>query len=338
MKTITIAEKHDGLYNATLIACVMFMVLLAAGIAFLKLNETPLETTKPLGNEEDVVYPKINIKVDFSDGGDKSLIIPIQAPIDEKDISVQEEFMENKYVITMAGYADNVSEEIGLIGDLNILDAAGAYSQNENVTVEAYCDDVYDYDVVVDDSSIVVNFYNIDEKYDHKALLWTPYQERGLFVSTGFGDELSAYAKERGIKLYQTCELGDEYSQDDVIKFANKIKADMVIGIDIEDAQGANSYMAGVCNTSYFMPDFDSAGLSVELVDGFAQSLDLEVRDFIEADANTPLVYNAVVPSALIRLCVPANSYNLNEKIINGIENTIDNVIMKWGNGNDEGE
>jgi hypothetical protein len=240
-------------------------------------------------------------------------------------------------------YEEHVADEINLVGDLKIMDAAGAYFQNGNVTVEVYCNDSYGYDVAVDNSSVTVNFYNVDDRYGYKAVVWTPYSERNRFSISTFEDELEQFAQDRGIKLYLAWQLENEYSQDDIIEFSNGIGADMVVGIDMEElAQDLteSSYMYGVCNTSYFIPEFDSTALSIKLVEGFAQALDFEVKEFEEADLDTPLVYDAVVPTALIRLAVSEkeNEYSLTENIIYGIENTINSVIDEWGQDNNEGE
>jgi hypothetical protein len=124
------------------------------------------------------------------------------------------------------------------------------------------------------------------------------------------------------------------------VAFANEIGADMVIGMDVEDTMESDPYMTGICNTSYFIPNFDSARLSASLVEGFARTLDYEVREFEEAGEDVPLVYKAVVPSAIIKLSVPEreNEYVLTENIIIGIENTISSVMTEWRKNDNESE
>jgi hypothetical protein len=344
----TISEKRSRLYNIALIISAIFGILLVAGMTIFKLNEDYFNGNirfqhlmESMGTKEDEIsYSKVNIKVDFSNGGDKSLFIPLEMSIDEDCVTVREEFTENKYVISLAGYGEYIKDEIKLVGDLGIMDAAGAYSQDGNVIVEVYCNDTYDYDVVVADSSITVNFYDLGVGYDYSAVIWTPYLEKNRFSISTFEDELVKFAEDEGIKLYLTWNLENEYTQNDIVEFANNIGADMVIGIDIEYSDDKDSYMSGVCNTSYFIPDFDSASLSVKLVEGFAQAVDFQVREFDEADVDMPIVYEAVVPAAAIRFYVSEseNEYNFTENIIDGIKYTINGVIMEWRQSDNEGE
>jgi hypothetical protein len=79
------------------------------------------------------------------------------------------------------------------------------------------------------------------------------------------------------------------------------------------------------------------------LLEGFSNAFDYDVRDFIEADLDDPLVYEAKVPSAVIRLSVTDSvtgtdegMYNLYEGVYYGLKNTIDSVIAKWRLNEDE--
>jgi hypothetical protein len=344
----TTSEKRDRLYNAALIVSLIFGVILALGMVLFKLNEDYLvgnaqflQLMESVNTKEDEIsYPKVNVKVNFSDGGDKCLIIPLTEPIDAEGVSVHDEFTENKYVITLNGYGENILDDINIVGDLEIMDAAGAYSQNGNVTVEAYCNDTYDYEVVTDDTSVTVRFYDLNDRYDYKAVIWTPYSEESRIDTLTFEDELAQFAYENGIKLYLTCNLENEYSQDDIVEFVNKIDADMVLGIDVENTADSNPSMTGICNTSYFIPDFDSARLSVSLVEGFVRTFGYEVREFEEASEDMPLVYRAVVPAAVIKVSIPEreNEYVLTENVIIGIENTMNSVITEWRQNGNESE
>jgi hypothetical protein len=340
-----ISERRNRLYNTAVAASIIFVIVLATIMVIFKLNEDYFTDNSRFSmlmdtigmKEVEVSYPKVNIKVNFNDGGDKSLVIPLQTALTADDVNVRDEFTQKKYVISLSGYEQYIAGDIDLVGDLEIMDAAGAYYQNGNVYVEVYCDGDYDYDVVGGDSSVVVNFYEVDSRYDYKAVVWVPFSDRNRLGIPMFEDELTEYARENGIKLYLASELEDEYSQSDLIEYANNIKADMVIGISVENSTDSDSYMTGICNTAYFMPEYDSARLSVNLVEGFASVMNFDVREFEEADTDWPLVYIATVPAAAIKLSVLESAmetdedmYKLYENIYYGIENTIDNVVSEW--------
>jgi N-acetylmuramoyl-L-alanine amidase len=168
-------------------------------------------------------------------------------------------------------------------------------------------------------------------------VVWVPFSDKNRLGLPMFEEELEEYAKKNGIKLYLTSELEDEYSQNDIISYANSINADAVIGILMDNSGDFNPYMMGICNTSYFMPDYNSAKLSVNLVGSFANVMNFDVKEFEEAGDDCPLVYEARVPSALVELFVPNSAmetdedkYNIYENIYYGIRNTIDSVISDW--------
>jgi hypothetical protein len=341
----TTSDRRDMLYKAAFSASVAFVIILATIMTVYKLNEDYFSDNSRFRmlmdsistKEENVSYPKMNIKVDFVDSNEKCLVIPLETYIGSENVSVKEEFTNNKYVITLSGYGEFITGDITLNGDLNMMGAAGAYLQNGNVVVEVYCNDNYGYYVKVSDTAVTVDFYNVDEKYDYKAVVWVPYSDNNKLGIPMFKDELEEYAGDRGIKLYLSSDLENEYSQNDIIEFANNIKADMVIGIETKRSTDAKSYMAVICNTLFFMPDYDSARLALDLLDGFANAFDYEIGDFIEADFDDPLVYEAKVPAAVIRLSVmddvtrtDEGMYKLYEGVYYGVENTIDNVIAKW--------
>jgi hypothetical protein len=346
-----ISVRRNRLYNKAMIASVIFGVIALITMTIFRINGAYFTEKSRFGlladgtstKEPEVSYPKINIKVDFKDGGDKSLVIPLETPVDIENISVREEFTENKYVITLSEYGENITGALSLVGDLDIMDAAGAYTQNENVVVEVYCNNNYDYDIALDNSAVTINFYDVDSIYDYKAVLWLPFSDKSRLSSVGLKQELMRFTQENGIKLYMTSELEDEYSQNDIIDFANGIMADMVIGIETETSKGTTSYMTGICNPLYFMPDYDSARLAVNLVEEFAHVLNFEVNEFIEQDTDYPIVYKATVPSAVIRLSLSESEiesdleeYNFNENIVIAIENTINSALAEWSKDNED--
>lgn len=339
------SKRRDRLYDSALTASIALFIILATVVAIYKLNEDYFtdnsrfrKLVESISTKADEVsYPKVNIKVNFTESDDKRLVISLRNPIASGNVSVRDEFTENKCVITLSGYEEYIAGNIDLKGDLSVMGAAGAYSQDGNVVVEVFCNDSYDYNVSVDEESVVVSFDDVESKYEYKAVIWVPYSNQNRLGVSMFKDELDKYGKDNGIKLYLTSELENEYTQEDIIQYANGIDADMVIGIDTEKSNTDKSYMTGICNTRYFMPDYDSARLSVNMLNGFLGALNYEVRDFEEADTDNPLVYEATVPSALIKLSLAddetksdESTYKLYENIYYGIVNTLDSVLTEW--------
>jgi hypothetical protein len=347
------SKRRDKLYDSALTASIVLVLILATIIAIYKLNEDYFtdnsrfrKLVESISTKADEVsYPKVNIKVNFTESDDKNPVISLENPIAVGNVSVRDEFTENKCVITLSGYEEYITGDIELKGDLSVMGAAGAYSQDGDVVVEVFCNNSYDYSVSVDEESVIVGFDEVDSQYDYKAVVWVPYSNQNRLGVSMFKDELDEYGKDNRIKLYLTSELENEYTQEDIIDYANEIGADMVIGIYTDKSEDGKSNLTGICNTLYFMPDYDSTRLCINMVGGFLKAFNYEVRDFEEAEADNPLVYEATVPAALIRLSLAEDetksdesTYNLYENIYYGIVNTLDSVLAEWRYNGYEGE
>lgn len=99
--------------------------------------------------------------------------------------------------------------------------------------------------------------------------------------------------------------------------------------------------MKGVCNTTYFIPDFNSAHLSVVMAEAFLESVQgavqMEMRGFEEGDDSCVLVSEATVPSAVIQISLTQkdmesveNEYKLNGKIVEALEKTMEVILQDY--------
>jgi hypothetical protein len=340
-----ISGKRDKLYSAalklTMVFCVVSVLLM---IAF-KINEDFFDANSRIGQlmesvnaqEEEQEYPKINVKVSFKDEKSHKLVIPLDATLDKDNIDVRNEFTKNKYVITLEGYSANLHDDIELTSDSGIMDAVGLYRQNTDVVVEVYCNDTYDCNVELSNNSLSLNFDSIDAGYAAKAVIWLPYSEKKRLALNEWHQKLDKAASENNVKLYITTDMQEEYTQQDVVDFANRINADMVLGIEFDLTDTDKSYMTGICNTMYFVPEHNSAELSILFSEIFYEATELDMTGFYEADSTNPLVSEATVPSAMVKVMLAQkdlesveNEYKLNEKIVTALESTINCAASEW--------
>ena len=339
---LIVAKNRDRLYDLALRATIVFAVCSVVLMVGFKMNEDFFDANSRIGilmgsvsaQEEHTTYTKFNVKAQFRDEKNARLVIPLTASIATKNVSIREEFTKNKFVITLSGYSENISDGVELVSDSNIMNAVGVYRQNKDVVVEVYCRDFYDYVLDVSNNTITVNFANISDDYAAKAVIWIPYSDRGRLSLLEWRQGFEKFAKDNNIRLFMSSDMQEEYTQSEVIAFANQIDADLVLGVEVEPDTGAKSYLMGVCNTSYFIPECSSACLSVMLAENFVRRTEFEIRGFEEADSSEPLVSQATVPSAMMRIVLAQkdrdsveNEYKLNEKIVAALENTISGVL-----------
>mgnify|MGYP002069620028 FL=1 len=343
------AGKRDELYRSLQIAAVSFAVVSGVLTAGFKINEDFFDASSRIGilmesvntQENSLMAPKLNVRTAFRDEDRSRLVIPLQEPIAVEDVSVREEFVRNKYVITLSGYSEYVPNGVELVSDSTIMDAVGVYRQNEDVVVEVYCGELYDYELAVGNGALTVDFKEIGDSYAASAVVWFPYTDRNRLALPEWRQSIEKFAQDNQIKLYMASDMQEEYTQEDVVSFANRIHADMVLGVQVEESSGQQSYMKGGCNTTYFIPDFNSAHLSVVMAEAFLESVQgavqMEMRGFEEGDDSCVLVSEATVPSAVIQISLTQkdmesveNEYKLNGKIVEALEKTMEVILQDY--------
>lgn len=337
-----VAKKRDRLYNGTLRATMFFSLCAVALMTGFKMNEDFFDSNSRIGilmervsaQEPNSSDPKINVKVHFKDEKKARLVIPFTASVDKENVSIREEFTQNKFVITLSGYSESIPDGVELVSDSDIMDAVGVYRQSHDVVVEVYCNDTYDYELVVGNDALTVNFKSFGSQYAAKAVIWIPYHDRNRLALPEWRQGLEKFAADNNIRLFMAPDMQEEYTQSEVIAFANRIDADMVLGVQVEPDDSQQSHIVGVCNTSYFIPVHNSTWLSVILVENFVRQTEMEITGFEEADSSNPLVSEAMVPSAMIKILLTQrdmesveNTYRINEKIVAALQNTMSSVI-----------
>lgn len=336
------AGKRDKLYRSMQIFSTVFAVVSIALMAGFKMNEGFFDASSRIGilmesvnaQEDSLSAPKVNVRTSFRDEAGSRLVIPLIAPIASEDVSIREEFVQNKYVITLSGYSQYIPNGVELVSDSTIMDAVGVYRQNNDVVVEVYCRDLYDYELVMGSSVLTVNFVDMGDQYAASAVVWFPYNDRNRLALPEWRQSLDKFAADNRMKLYMASDMQEEYTQEDVIAFANRIHADMVLGVQVEVTSEQQSYMTGICNTMYFIPDYNSTHLSIVMAETFVEATQIGIREFVEGDDTHILVAEATVPSAAVIISLTQkdmesveNEYKLNGKIVEALEKTMGTIL-----------
>lgn len=342
-----VVRKRDRLCKRAMVAAVVFCVVAAALMASFKFNEDFFDASSRLGllmesvnaQEENSAYPKINVKAEFDDKEEAKLVIPLNALADHENITIHEEFTRNKLVVTLKGGSGYIPDGIRLTSDSRIMDAVGIYRQNLDVVVEVYCKETYSYTVENGENALSIHFLPLRSSYDAVAVVYIPYEDRNRLKLPEWHQSLADYVSDNRIRLFMASDMQEPYTQQDVIQFAEHIDADVVLGIDVSvDAQAQETSAAAICNTTYFIPDFNSAHLAVILAEEFVSETQLPFWGFDEADGNTPLVALATRPSAMLKISQSQKDaesveavYKLNERIVAVIKNTLGSIYTAQG-------
>lgn len=339
-----IAQKRDRLYAVARAVSVCVAVASVALMAGFKLNEGVLDANSRIGilmesvnvQEDKMASPKINVRTSFRDEKKSRLVIPLLTPIEQENVSITEEFTQDKYVLTLSGYSEYFPDGLELTSDSAIMEAVGVYRQNDDVVVEIYCRDLYDCELVTNDSALTVNFMEMGNRYAARAVIWFPYDDKNRLALPEWRQSLEKFAADNRIRLYMAPDMREEYTQSDVIAFANEIHAEMVLGVEVGKSNTQQSYMTGICNTAYFIPDYNSTHLAVVMTETFSQTTQMEIHGF-EEGGSYALVSEAVVPAAVVRLSLTQkdmesveNEYKLNQKIADSLERTMGGILENY--------
>lgn len=337
-----IDQKRDRLYKNSAIAAVVFCAAAIVLMISFKLNEDFFDASSRFGllmesvnaQEENSTYPKINVKAEFNDEEGAKLVIPLGALTDYENIVIHEEFTKNKLIVTLKGASEFIPDGIRLTSDSQIMDAVGIYRQNLDVVVEVYCKETYSYAVENLGNALSIQFLPLRNGYDAVAVVYIPYEDRNRLELPEWHQSLAKYASDNRIRLFMASDMQEPYTQQDVIEFAEKTGADIVLGIEVSvDTESQQTTAAAVCNTTYFMPDFNSAQLSVLFAEKLVSETQIPFLGFEEADEKTPLVAMATRPCAMIKISQAQKDaesvetvYKLNERIITVIKDTLGSV------------
>ncbi len=340
-----IAHRRDVLYKNSAVVAVLFCIAAAALMVSFKLNEDFFDASSRFGllmesvNEQaqNSTYPKINVKAEFDDKEEARLVIPLDALANQENIAIHEEFTKNKLVVTLKGASETIRDGIRLTSDSRIMDAVGIYRQNLDVVVEVYCKETYSYTVENVGNSLVVNFLPLRSDYDAVAVIYIPYEDKNRLELPEWHQSLAKFVSDNRIRLFMASDMQEPYTQQDIIEFAEDIGADVVLGIDVTvDATAEQTTALAICNTTYFISDFNSAQLSVIFAENLVSQTQLAFLGFEEADEQTPLVFLATRPSAMIKIAQSQKEaqsvetvYKLNERIVNVIKDTLGSIYAK---------
>ena len=340
-----LSGKRDWIYRCAVIASAVFAVISIIMMAAFKQHEEFFDASSRIGilvervnaQEQSVSAPKRNVRTTFRDENQSRLVLPLREPIADSAVTIREEFTQNKYVITLSAYSKYMPNGVELVSDSTMMEAVGVYRQNEDVVVEVYCVEQYDYELVTDDSTLTVNFQEVGEQYAASAVIWLPYEDRNRLALPEWRQRLEKMAERQQVRLYLSSDMQEIYTQADVVRFANEIRADMVLGVQIDKTQEEQPYMTGVCNSAYFIPDYNSVNLSVVMAETFVEITGLKMNGFEEADSKDVLVSEAKVPSALIEISMTQkdlesveSEYQFNEKVVSALEKTIEDVLERY--------
>ena len=332
---------QDKLYRHAVIWTIIFAVVSCAVMVIFKMNEAYFDSYSVVLLQEDnapqeqTSVARYNMKVELEDKAQSELILPLTQKLSADHVTVREDFVEEKLVVTMKGAASCLESGSLVTIDSNILDAVGVYRQQEDIVLEMYCKDAYGYELSLEENQLVVSFAPLRSQYQIVSVIYVPLKDRERLVNQDM-QELDKIAGAYGMKVYKTWQMQTEYSQQQVVDFANQIHADMLLGIGVEEGAGQDR-IETLCNAGYFIPDFGGVDLAAVMTDSMNRvysALEIQVMD---AGEEYTLIHDASVPAAMTFYYTkqaatgrPETEYDTNRKLINALTDMYKQVLSTY--------
>lgn len=346
-KESIVREKRNRFYDAALRAAIAFCVVSVLIMTGFKLNEDFFDANSRISllmerlkaEQQKLLYPKLNVRANFIDEPSSRLAISLANPISTQNISVREEFTQNKVVVTLTGASADISDGINIVSDSQIMDAVGVYRQDTDVVVEVYCKDTYSWTLENKPNEISLTFGDIKDAYGSIAVVYLPFEDKNRLVMSEWQQSLSRFAADNSLKLFLSYNMQENYTVEDIVGFANRIDADMLLGVSVSADDSAEGESAQVVfNGTYFIPDFGSTQLAIAAAETILKETQFEVAGFRECEDSDVIVKAATIPAAFIEISQPAEdmgnveaSYKLNENIIEALKGTLASSIEYIG-------
>ena len=322
---------QDKLYRYAVIFTIIFAAVSCAVMVFFKMNETYFDSySARILNEdnnamqEQTDAARYNVKVELVDEAQSRLLLPLTQKLSADHMSIRENFTENKLVVTLKGAASCIEPGSQVTIDSGILDAVGVYRQQEDIVLELYCKDTYGYELQLADNQLSVSFVPLRSQYQTISVIYVSAKDRERFAGQDM-QELDRLAKEYGMKIYRTWKMDTEYTQQQVIDFANRVQADMLLGIGVEEGAPADS-IETVCNAGYFIPDFGGVELAAVMTDSMGRVYGASQIQVLDAPTECALIHDATIPAAMTLYYTkqaatgrPEMEYDMNRKLVNAL-------------------
>ena len=334
-----ITQKRDRLYRGALIAAILFAVSTIGLLVCFKNFEAYFDSHGRIAMVAEAALVgqenasagsarKRNFPVTLVDEPGAKLVIPFTAQVPKNKISVCEEFTKNKLVITLEDGVSYMEEGAALTSDSVWMEAVGVYKNDGDIVIEVYFQEFCGYETNYENGILTLSFLPLREQYERVAVVYTPWENRSSLLINEWNQYIQKLQENYRVKIFSTFALQEEYRNEDVINFANNVRADIVICMELVDQDVTN--IVTICNPDYFIPEFGNVELAALMQQEYAKITGMTAIGVKACEEDTySWLKKSWVPTALTQFCVPLRSenieqtYTLNQKMMEALENIV---------------
>lgn len=316
----------------TAVFCALFTMAAMSMMLYYSANKvivvTDVAQDEVIGNaqEKPAMTEDNTITFEKSDESTGYFCIPLPEGVKLEDVTMENHYMDQElWVSVRTGDEDgteaaNFYEAHSASGNrTRVLE--GHYEAAEGVvSLRFRLTGIYEYRSVFQDNSLYVEFLRPKEAYDRIVVIDAAYGgidygvRDGNFLAKNVTLDITKRLKEKldgtDVKVYYTRMDDSNPTQQDRLKLAEMAEADMLIRIEVAEAENAAAYgTETVCNSRYFIPDFGSVDLADMLERQVVTSISGKAGGLLEAGQEDAVIREATIPAAAVRV-----GYMTNEK------------------------
>lgn len=333
-----IVQKRERFYRGAFLTVILFA--LAAGglmIGFKRYEgyfdshgRMAVAAQAALAGQENTsvgTFHKRNFQVTVLDESGARLVIPFSAPVQKDNITISEEFVQDKLVITLKDGISYMEEGAVLTSDAAWTEAVGVYKDDRDIVIEVYCQETCGYQTAYENGALTLSFVPLREKQERVLVVYTPWENRSSLLINEWNQSIQKLQEDYHVKIFSTSMMQEKYQDGDVISFANRVHADMVIGMELVDTD--ISQIVTVCNPDYFIPEFGNVELAALQEQEYAQKTGMAALSVKGCEEKQSWLKKSKVPAALTQIPVSTqqknaeHTYTLNHKMMEALESII---------------
>ena len=339
-----LVQKRRGLYRGAVIAAGVFALATFGLIGCFKCYEDYFDSHGRIAvvaeaalleqnNDSLSKIRKRNFRVSIVDEPEGKLIVPFREQTQINNITVCEEFTKNKLVVTLKGGTSYIEEGATLTSDSTWTEALGVYRHDKDIVIEVYCRDICGYQVAYENDMLIMSFLPLREQYNQFVVVYTPWSNRNNIHRNEWNQEIQELQEEYSVKIFSSIAMQEEYTNQEVVEFANRIHADMLIGMELIHSD--DSRVVTICNPQYFIPFFGNVELAALLEQEFVQITGLAGTGVKPLEVEQEWLALSGVPTALTQFYISLDqksveqNYNLNQKMMQAFGNVIGQVTER---------
>lgn len=326
------------------ICTAVFAVLCCILMFIFKCNESYFDSHGRIGNLAEIEQQaleqensrlqtiKRNVAVTFSDQKEGKMVIPLTERVLPEQVEVKEEFIRNKFMITIRNGQNAISQKQEVQIDSSIMEALGIFRQKEDLVAEIFCKDSFAYEIKVTDSELILQLTPVKEKYEDIILVYIPYEQKNRMFSEEWQKEIKTLAEDKSCKIYLCSELLETYSEEEVVDFANKLRMSAILMFEV-DSMITNLPARVSCNPTYFIPNFGNVELAQMMAAQVQKDFGFEAIPVGLCTEEEVMLQESRIPCAKAELMIQESNrtieedYTFNHNLMETVTKTVTQIL-----------